>query len=59
MMRKTNDTAANEQAREEPSRELTPDELAEVSGGIIAVLIGGPLGGPYEPPPIKPGPGPV
>jgi bacteriocin-like protein len=26
----------------EPSRELTEKELAHVSGGIIAVLVGGP-----------------
>ena len=53
----SNDAATGEQVRE-PSRELAEDELAQVSGGIIAILIGG-LSGPYEPPvrpTIKPGP---
>jgi bacteriocin-like protein len=36
-MKKSND--ATTQVRE-PSRELTDDELAQVSGGIIAILIG-------------------
>jgi bacteriocin-like protein len=51
----SNDAATSEQVPE-PSRELAEDELAQVSGGIIAVLIG--LSAPYEPPvrPIKPGP---
>jgi bacteriocin-like protein len=35
----TNPGAASEQVRE-PTRELTEDELAHVSGGIIAILIG-------------------
>ena len=51
----SNDAATSEQVRE-PSRELTQDELAQVTGGIIAILIG--LSARYEPPvpPIKPGP---
>ena len=51
----SNDAATSEQVRE-PSRELAQDELAQVTGGIIAILIG--LSAPYEPPvpPIKPGP---
>ena len=51
----SNDAATSEQVRE-PSRELAQDELAQVTGGIIAILIG--LCAPYEPPvpPIKPGP---
>ena len=36
----SNDAATSEQVRE-PSRELAEDELAQVSGGIIAILIGG------------------
>jgi hypothetical protein len=47
-MSQTNDAATSEQVRE-PSRELTDCELGQVSGGIIAVLIG--LSAPYEPPP--------
>ena len=35
----TNPGAASEQVRE-PTSELTEDELAHVSGGIIAILIG-------------------
>jgi bacteriocin-like protein len=35
----SNDAATSEQVRE-PSRELAEDELAQVTGGIIAVLIG-------------------
>jgi hypothetical protein len=49
----SNDTATSEQMRE-PSRELAVDELAQVSGGIIAILIG--VSAPYEPPVIKAGP---
>lgn len=49
----SNDTATREQVRE-PSRELAVDELAQVSGGIIAILIG--VSAPYEPPVIKAGP---
>jgi bacteriocin-like protein len=33
----------------EPARELTEDELAHVSGGIVAILID--LGGSHEAPP--------
>ena len=39
IMSKTNDAVTSEQVLE-PSRELTEDELAQVSGGIIAILIG-------------------
>ena len=51
----SNDAATSEQLRE-PTRELAEDELSQVSGGIIAILIG--LSAPYEPPvpPLKPGP---
>ena len=51
----SNDAATSEHVRE-PSRELAEDELAQVTGGIIAVLIG--VSAPYEPPlpRIKPGP---
>ena len=51
----SNDVATSERERA-PSRELAEDEISQVSGGIIAVLIG--LSAPYEPPvpPIKPGP---
>jgi bacteriocin-like protein len=34
------DSKASEQVRESTDRELTEDELAHVSGGIIAILIG-------------------
>jgi bacteriocin-like protein len=48
-------TAETSKPIREPSRELTESELAHVSGGIIAILIG--VSAPYEPPPrIKPGP---
>jgi bacteriocin-like protein len=39
IMSKTYDAITSEQVLE-PSRELTKNELAQVSGGIIAVLIG-------------------
>jgi hypothetical protein len=50
----SNDAATREQVRE-PSRELAEDELTQVTGGIIAILIG--VSAPYDPVPrIKPGP---
>ena len=35
-----NTSATSKQVRESTDRELTEDELAHVSGGIIAILIG-------------------
>jgi lactobin A/cerein 7B family class IIb bacteriocin len=43
----TNVAVTNKSTRE-TSRELTENELAHVSGGIIAVLVGGPLMGTYD-----------
>ena len=40
MMTTANKFATSKQVRESSDRELTQDELAHVSGGIIAILVG-------------------